>query len=752
MAGVALRQSSMATLLNMIVDVTVASPYESGIELTNVKFIEYDVSNENNLEEIVRKFDIILFQGHILQQFPFLKKTDKILIVDIFSPIILESLNWHQYESFDNRLFYNNLDLSILLEQLTIGDFFICSSEVQRRFWIGLLTALNRISPYTADQDQELNKLLQIVPFGFFEVKNKASRTVLKGVHPKIGSNDKVLTWNGGIYNWLDPLTPIKAMVDICQKRSDIKMIFLGTRHPNPNIPIMPICHDAIRLSQRFGLMDRFVFFLDWVPASERYDYILESDATISFYHDNIETRYSYRTRFLDNIATGIPPIVTDCRDTFSKMIKDRELGKVVSPSNVDEASRAIFEIVDNDDLKSRFKENIQSISKDFLWAVALSPLVEFVKNPAKASDFGKGSVEYSRVYSLEHYSPTDKRVYPSIVQYLDENDFTHELKDLYVETTSYCNLRCEMCLITAQKSKFLLRDRFGHMSLEIFKNLEDVLPTIDFLSLNGTGEALLHPEFFDFVDFAKKNMKSGSKISFNTNGVLLTKENVEKIIDSCVDILMISIDAPTKELYESIRKHADFEILMDNLIALSNEKKRRGVDHPTIGIETVVMKRNLESLVGIVDIAKKIDANILAMTNMVAYKKELCDELIYDKENAFKAGEIYNKIKELSLKAGIENIRIPALTLEVQRKCWFTDKSLIKWDGSVMPCCQLVDSYTFFLKNKIFFEKELSFGNIKDSSFSDIWNSKEYAEFRHMVSLNKFPPACKDCLWNGVI
>ncbi|MBU1628265.1 SPASM domain-containing protein [bacterium] len=51
-----------------------------------------------------------------------------------------------------------------------------------------------------------------------------------------------------------------------------------------------------------------------------------------------------------------------------------------------------------------------------------------------------------------------------------------------------------------------------------------------------------------------------------------------------------------------------------------------------------------------------------------------------------------------------------------------------------------------------MFLEKELSFGNIKDSSFKDIWNSKAYAEFRHQVRKGNFPPACSDCLWNVVI
>jgi len=751
MAGIALRQSAIAKTVSKVSDVAIATPYDWRV-VGDIEFLKYDKDDQRTLQKLVQRFDIIFFQGHILYQYPFLKKTDKVVIVDIFSPITFESLNWHQYEEFSKRIFFHNLDLVILNDQLEVGDFFICSNEVQRRFWIGMLVALNRVSPYTIDQDEELKRLIAVVPFGIFERGKKKKRNVLKGVHPKIKRDDHLLLWNGGIYNWLDPKTPINAMVDICQTRADVKLVFMGTHHPNPEIPVMPACVDAIRMAEDYGLADRFVFFLDWTEADLRFDYLLESDATLSFYYNNIETRYSYRTRLVDNIATEVPPIVTDCGDSFSKIIKEFELGEILPPGNVDAAVNSIMRIIDDRNLRREYSRNLKKFTQKMYWEFVLSPLMEFLDNPFKSPDYGKGASEYSRIYPKGEYSPAEHKVYPSMIQYLDENDFIADLKDLYVESTSSCNLRCDMCLITAPESRIPVRKRFGQMRFETFKKLDNVFPYISFLSLNGTGEALLHPQLFEMIEHAKRYMREGAKISFNTNGLLLNQESIEKIFATGVDIIIVSIDAPEKELYERIRLNSDFDLVISNIKNLAMEKKRRTTEIPEIGIETVAMKRNLKTIPQMVYLAESIGASILAITNMVAYKSELKDEILYDGVNREEVEAIFQKTKELALKAGIRNVRIPAIDMNVERKCWFYDKAIIKWDGSVMPCCQLVDSYTFFVNDRAVEEKELSFGNINVSSLLDIWNSKEYAEFRYQVKKRNFPPACGECLWNGVI
>ena len=129
---------------------------------------------------------------------------------------------------------------------------------------------------------------------------------------PGIHERDKVLLWGGGIWNWLDPLTPIRAVHALSRKRDDVKLLFLGVEHPNPGVHQQAMAARAVELAKELGLYDRFVFFnFGWVPYEERADYLLESDLGISGHPDTVEARFSFRTRLLDYFWAGLPTVAT---------------------------------------------------------------------------------------------------------------------------------------------------------------------------------------------------------------------------------------------------------------------------------------------------------------------------------------------------------------------------------------------------------------------------------------------------------
>ena len=69
---------------------------------------------------------------------------------------------------------------------------------------------------------------------------------MVRGVIDGIDENSKVVLWGGGIYNWFDPLTLIRA-IDIARHRvPEIKLLFMGVKHPNPAVQA------AFRLAHSF--------------------------------------------------------------------------------------------------------------------------------------------------------------------------------------------------------------------------------------------------------------------------------------------------------------------------------------------------------------------------------------------------------------------------------------------------------------------------------------------------------------------
>ena len=218
---------------------------------------------------------------------------------------------------------------------LATGDAFVCASEKQRDFWLGALASARRLDRASYERDPSLRTLIDVVPFGI-DSEPPEPGPALRGVVPGIGADDKILLWPGGIWNWFDPLTVIRAVHEISRRRDDVRLYFLGVKHPNPEIPDMAMAGEAVALAEELELRDRVVFFnFGWVPYAERGRYLLEADVAVSAHFDDIETRFAFRTRFLDCLWAGLP-IVTTRGDTLGELIVASGGGSAVDVGDVD--------------------------------------------------------------------------------------------------------------------------------------------------------------------------------------------------------------------------------------------------------------------------------------------------------------------------------------------------------------------------------------------------------------------------------
>ena len=163
-----------------------------------------------------------------------------------------------------------------------------------------MLAALNRVNPVTYSADSTLRKLIDVVPFGLPDNKPLHTKNVLKGILEGISKDDFVIIWGGGIYNWFDPLSLIKAMSIVYEKRKDIKLFFMGIKHPNPLVKELGLVNETVQLAKSLGIYEKNVFFnFGWVPYEERQNYLLESDVGIITHPVHIETRFSLEQEFL---------------------------------------------------------------------------------------------------------------------------------------------------------------------------------------------------------------------------------------------------------------------------------------------------------------------------------------------------------------------------------------------------------------------------------------------------------------------
>lgn len=384
MAGPAIRAFNFAKVLSEYLNVTLAIPNDT--DIGEQVFAVRKYSDEASVRQLLEECDIVLCSGMTFSKFKCIRNSDKYIIMDIYDPYNLATLAEYSGETIDRQLDVYKSVHFIANELLYYGDFYICASERQRDFWLGMLAALNRVNPYSYNQDPALRKLIDVVPFGLPSNKPVHTENVLKGKIDGISEDDFVILWGGGIYNWFDPLTLIKAMSIVCQQRKDIKLFFLGVKHPNPQVKELSLVNETVEAAKRLGLYGKNVFFnYGWVEYENRQNYFLEADAGIITHPDHIETRFAFRTRILDYLWTSLP-IISTKGDSLSELVENEKLGITIEAGNEHKLAEAIIKIARDRDFRELCSRNISRISEEFLWEKICQPVIRFCVDPVSSA------------------------------------------------------------------------------------------------------------------------------------------------------------------------------------------------------------------------------------------------------------------------------------------------------------------------------------------------------------------------------
>ncbi|MBN1888136.1 MAG: hypothetical protein JW850_09105 [Thermoflexales bacterium] len=386
-AGPGIRYRQLARVLAQHFAVSLAVPHDlpplpTPARQGDLQVWPYTPGQWDTLAPAAEKAKVILLCGDTLGQFPALEQSGIPLVVDGYDPHPLETLE--MFAGTPEQASRHREREEILQTQCRAGDFFICASQRQRDWWLGLLEANGRVNVQTYGQDPTLRQLVDVVPFGLPGSPPRHTRQVLKGVWPGIEPGDKVVLWGGGLWQWLDPLTAIRALAQIRQRRADVKLVFPGTRHPNPGLPDMPMRQAAIHLAEELELVDRGVFFGDWVPYEDWPNVLLESDLGLSLHFDTLETRLAFRSRVLDYVWASLPIVATH-GDATGEMVEAYGLGTVVDYSDVPGVAEAILALLDEP--HGARQERFAAAQADLTWERAARPLVAFCHQPRRAAD-----------------------------------------------------------------------------------------------------------------------------------------------------------------------------------------------------------------------------------------------------------------------------------------------------------------------------------------------------------------------------
>ncbi|MEO9255927.1 MAG: glycosyltransferase [Tepidiformaceae bacterium] len=378
MSSPGIRATAMATVLAKHVpgaQVTLAGPNDDGAPPEGAPY-RYVHWTARNVMRLVHEHDIIISSGlppHVAAFFP-----TKRFVVDLFTQYAMEWMEVGRQEfSGRKRHAWVQRTRAILAMQLTLADLVLCCNDRQRDSYIGMMISLGLISPRAYDADPTLRRYIDVAAHGIRPELPEPGAPVLRGVHPGFNESDRIIIWNGGIIQWYDPATLLEAMRRL--NRDDVKLLFLGAAYPGlVGLGKGIRFQDAKAIAAANGQLDRTVFFEEgWVSHETAKKYVLEADISVCSYFDNLETRYSHRTRFVDLIWAELPFICTH-GDVLAEDVAHLGWGKVVPEEDPDALAQAIEKLLDDKEFYATCKANLAAARPSLQWDVTLSGLIDF--------------------------------------------------------------------------------------------------------------------------------------------------------------------------------------------------------------------------------------------------------------------------------------------------------------------------------------------------------------------------------------
>jgi|SRR5208337_116170 len=300
------------------------------------------------------------------------------------------------------------------------------------------------------------------------------------------------------------------------------------------------------------------------------------------------------------------------------------------------------------------------------------------------------------------------------------------------VEVTNKCNLNCIFC------SRHYTRLPLGDIASDMLPEVVELSKRSRELILFGYGEPLLSDAFYHLV-----RANRSARISFTTNGLLLTEDRMRLIIEqssSPVYNVTFSIDGANSRTYGAIREKSNYSSVWSNLGVLSDYKARRGLQWPQIWINFVAMRENLDELPDLVGKAAALGVSQINVFHLVVWDASYVEQSLIHypepTERIFKEARsrARNVGMRLDLPLPIGNSLAPragAVQGFSLPRCYLPwSYTYIRHDGSVHACC---------------FSENLVVGNLCQKSFREIWNDAPYREVRSRINRASFPD-CRRC------
>lgn len=299
------------------------------------------------------------------------------------------------------------------------------------------------------------------------------------------------------------------------------------------------------------------------------------------------------------------------------------------------------------------------------------------------------------------------------------------------IDPTSACDLNCVFCVG---------RDWVqAHLPAALFDQVLAELPDLVYVQLQGEGEPMLSKRFWSYLEALRARRID---VGIITNGRHLTVDAVQRLIDSGIRTVTVSIDSLDPERYRRLRL-ADVSVALRGLETLARLRS----ETMDVFIASVLTSETFGDFPGIIQLSERIGLTppscqeLQRKESYTAHYRDgisiaehgLSDEQ-QDWMRSYQSGRT-----EYRAKAGLMSFWESVVASDRTARCPFVKHSLhVRFDGHVFPCC--------FVK-----EEEFSLGQLPAEGPASPAVAAARQAMADSLERGDTPPPCVGCHVLGV-
>ena len=272
----------------------------------------------------------------------------------------------------------------------------------------------------------------------------------------------------------------------------------------------------------------------------------------------------------------------------------------------------------------------------------------------------------------------------------------------LQIEPTTRCNFTCGFCC-----GRYMEQ---ADLPFERFESLLTAHPHVEHVELQGEGESLLHPRFFDMVKVLRDR---NVKVSVISNGSLISEAHAQRMVELGIEKVSVSMESAEPETFRQVRG-GKLEKVIAGLTNLMTEKRKQGSLRPLVGLSITVLKDTQDHLPGIIALYKKLDLDggitVQPLSTMPLYEKNypegLRQQVLSDHEvdDLWVRYRMHRELRQIQKQK--DKLKITSFYDELlagfrtgKRSCpWLEQGLYVNHQGIATACCMIKDTERFRL------------------------------------------------------